>query len=236
MSVASVDSPLRRWSLRLGLFGGLYLLMGGILHILIDERGPTPDQYPAVGDVLVNQVAGETVVFRAVPSPGRDGLSILDVVLSPAGAVPVAHLHPDTVETFVVTQGNVLATVDGVAHELGPGDALTVPAGKPHTLRNAGQAPAQVQVRLDPTGQMHLALVQVHGYLDAAGGEPGVGGFLQMLRFAERYGVYLAGPPVWFQQLGIFAIAPTARLLGYRSFESRYAEQARSPERAQIPR
>jgi len=222
------SGTLRRWAIR-GFLGGLvYLLVGGALHALIEERAPTVDEHPRAGDILVNRVAGERVVFRQAPAAGRDGLSLLDVTLDAHGAVPVAHIHPDAVEVFTVKEGRVIATVEGEAKTLGPGESVTVPAGHAHALRNATSAPARVEVQLEPTGRMHLALVQVHGFLDEAGATPGVSGFLQMLRFAERYRVYLAGPPVWLQRLGIFALAPTARLLGHTGFEPRYAADARS--------
>jgi len=202
--------------------------MGALLHGLIGERTPTREEYPKAGDVLVNAVAGERVVFRAAPKPFTDGLSRLDVTLNPMGAVPVAHIHPDSVETFVVKRGRVVATLDGVEHTLGPGDRITVPAGRAHALRNGTDEIAEVEVELAPTGRMHLALTQVHGYLHEAGASPGIGGFLQMLRFAERYHVYLDGPPFWLQKFGIFALAPTARLLGYAGFDPRYAALSRA--------
>ena len=39
-----------------------------------------------------------------------------------------------------------------------------------------------------------------------------------MLMFANTYEVYLAGIPVTLQKMGVFILAPTVRLLGYRSF------------------
>ena len=79
-----------------------------------------------------------------------------------------------------------------------------------------------------PVGLLNVALVQTHGYLNQEGGPPWKGAeFLQLLRFADRYDVYLGGPPIWFQELGIFLLSPTARLLGFKGFYPEFALKAR---------
>jgi mannose-6-phosphate isomerase-like protein (cupin superfamily) len=46
-------------------------------------------------------------------------------------------------ETAVVLAGRLTLVCEGVAHELGPGDAVTFDADLPHHLENAGRGEAQ---------------------------------------------------------------------------------------------
>ena len=139
----------------------------------------------------------------------------------------MAHVHPDTEEVFRVVKGVVELAVDGEQKVVRVGDAITVQAGQAHGLWNPSDQPALVQVEMKPTGHLNLALTQVHGFLNETGQSGSLAEFLQMTRFAERYGVYRAGLPVWFQKAGITLLAPWARLLVFRSFYERYAQEAR---------
>ncbi|MBM66316.1 MAG: hypothetical protein CMH55_08800 [Myxococcales bacterium] len=208
--------------------GAALVVLGGLLvHALIPEPHIDDHHHPIVGDVLVNKAAGERVVFRAVPKPNEEGPTRIDVHLAPGGAVPVAHVHPETEEVFKVIQGTVYLVVDGERRLAKAGDSVTVLAGQSHGLWNGADQPAHVQVDMKPTRGLDLALTQVHGFLNETGQQGGLGEFLQMARFAERYEVYRAGPPIWFQQFGIALVAPWARLVGFRSFYERYAKDAR---------
>ena len=202
------------------------VIMGTLLHTLIPEPPIEAESYPAAGDVLVNPGAGERIVFRTVSDPPRDGATVIDVFLEPFGAVPLSHVHPDTEETFTVLEGQIRFVQDDQTDTLSAGDSVTVPPGVGHAMSNPDAKAAIVQVTMTPTRGMGLALTQVHGFLGQDPTPNPVEEFLQMLRFAERYDVYRADLPVWFQKLGIFMLAPTARLLGFRSFYPEYPEQA----------
>jgi hypothetical protein len=57
------------------------------------------------------------------------------------GAPPHTHRHSD--ESFQVLEGTLDLLVDGRWHELGPGEPVTVPKGKPHTVRNLHVLPVR---------------------------------------------------------------------------------------------
>jgi mannose-6-phosphate isomerase-like protein (cupin superfamily) len=52
--------------------------------------------------------------------------------------------HPSSVEVFYCCQGQVVVLDERSSFELQAGDALIIPEGDPHTLRNVGQEPALV--------------------------------------------------------------------------------------------
>jgi hypothetical protein len=49
--------------------------------------------------------------------------------------------------------------------------------------------------------------------------------FLQMMLFVQAYDVYPVSPPPAVVRVISFLLAPTARLVGYRSFYPEYAER-----------
>jgi hypothetical protein len=73
-----------------------------------------------------------------------------------------------------------------------------------------------------------LFLIQAYAFFDAdpANSLP-PRAISQMSLFSPRYDSWLAGPPIALQRLFFGMIAPTARLLGYRSFYEWCAEGLR---------
>jgi quercetin dioxygenase-like cupin family protein len=53
-----------------------------------------------------------------------------------------AHDHPFE-ESYLILEGSVVATFDGVEHVLGPGDAAWAGVGCVHAFRNAGDGPVR---------------------------------------------------------------------------------------------
>ena len=94
----------------------------------------------------------------ATPSRGAEEVSIIRQRQRPGGANP-EHTH-DREEVMVLLAGTVTVTVAGEPHPLGPGDAVIVPPGTPHQVRNSGAdaaewllvAPAGVRF-FHPTGE-----------------------------------------------------------------------------------
>ncbi|EEF61795.1 cupin domain-containing protein [Pedosphaera parvula] len=58
-------------------------------------------------------------------------------VLVPGFAGPPLHIHPHAEESYQVLSGTLDVCVAGQWRELKPGESITVPAGTPHTLKNA---------------------------------------------------------------------------------------------------
>ena len=132
-------------------------------------------------------------------------------------------------EIFTVKKGDLEAEIDGQVIALTAGEQVRVPPGTGHILRNSGKTDAVFEVLMRPAENMNIALIQTHGYLGHGEHPPGyVGRFFQLLRFSERYDVYLAVVPIWLQKLAIFIVAPTARLLGFRSYDPSFTKASKS--------
>lgn len=74
------------------------------------------------------QQAGEGVVRRVLAYSGQ--LMCVENTFA-AGAVGALHSHPHTQITYVVS-GRFSFTIDGVAHEVGPGDTMLKTDGVVH--------------------------------------------------------------------------------------------------------
>jgi mannose-6-phosphate isomerase-like protein (cupin superfamily) len=64
--------------------------------------------------------------------------------LGPGMAGPPVHVHPTAEESYEVTEGALDILVDGKWRTLQPGESASVPAGIPHTLRNATTEPVRL--------------------------------------------------------------------------------------------
>lgn len=67
-------------------------------------------------------------------------LDMFEMVLQPDGRMPAAHYHERWDETVYGLAGTVTFTVEGKAHDVGPGDALFIPRGKVHAFDNRSDA------------------------------------------------------------------------------------------------
>ena len=52
--------------------------------------------------------------------------------------------HSSRAEHWFVTAGRARVTLDGVGHDLGPGEALDIPLGAAHRVENPGPEPLSV--------------------------------------------------------------------------------------------
>ena len=52
-----------------------------------------------------------------------------------------AHLHEEVEETFYFTDGTGVFVVDGVRHDIRPGDAFRLEPGEAHNVLNTGREP-----------------------------------------------------------------------------------------------
>ena len=64
------------------------------------------------------------------------------------GALP--HAHPDVDQVCYLLEGRAVAEVDGVRHEMAPGDCCYFPAGKRHIFEVIGDVPAKLLVIYSP--------------------------------------------------------------------------------------
>ena len=56
----------------------------------------------------------------------------------PSGASTAPHHHPRTEELYYILSGTAAMTIGDESRAVGPGDAIAIPPGQVHTIRNTG--------------------------------------------------------------------------------------------------
>lgn len=111
-----------------------------------------------------------------------------------AGAgMPLPHSHDGYEEAIYGLAGTLTFTVEGVAHPIGPGDAICVKPGEVHGFANGGEIDSKTLVTITP-GVLEPAFFREIGAVlsDANGGPP------DRTRIGEvmaRHGLTPAPPP-----------------------------------------
>jgi mannose-6-phosphate isomerase-like protein (cupin superfamily) len=209
----------------------IYILVGQVIHrYILPEPVPHDTMYPVSGDIITNPFAGEQIIFIKSGLETGGAYSLREFHLKTGGAVPRAHIHNDYDETFKVIQGRLTVVCNGSEHILQPGDLLTIPRGTAHQPVNNGNVELVTMNRVSPAGMHDFMLAQMHGFLTEKDRPRSKGEFfLQAMLFADYYKTYTADIPIPAQKILSFLLAPTARLLGYRTWKPQYSKKWKKP-------
>ena len=63
--------------------------------------------------------------------------SLAEARLHP-GAATTVHHHPRAEEIYYILEGEGLMQIEEASRQVGPGDAIAIPPGKQHQIRNVG--------------------------------------------------------------------------------------------------
>lgn len=100
------------------------------------------------GEVVVTRAAdaavlslGDGVTYRSLTPVPLAGAEVYETVYPPGStsSQDAEYLRHTGHETGTVTAGRLTVDVDGVRHELGPGDGIRFPSATPHRIRNDGE-------------------------------------------------------------------------------------------------
>lgn len=225
-------SAVRKIGWVVGAVIGILFLVGPLLdRVVFPEPEPGPEYIPAVGQTFHSDSEGFTqrIIRR------DEGLIWSELTLHPHAPGPPAHVHTTFSERFRVERGTVAMLVGSELLRLNAGEEFLVEPGVPHQPFNETDRDAVVVGPLTPDyalpERFGIFLTQAYGFFDASP-ENGMAprAILQMSRFSPAYDSWIAGPPVALQKTVYWAVAPIARLLGYRTAYPEYVP-ARVAER-----
>lgn len=170
------------------------------------------------GDVIVNPVTGEKIVFLQTAAEAAGERLEADLFVKPGGFVAAEHVHPHQEERFTVHVGTIRLRIGGEERIYGSGEGATVPAGTPHVWWNAGEDELSVRVELRPAGRFEEFVTSFFALAQA--GETnakGMPNLLQLAVIAREYRdvIYPTQPPQIVQKVLFGILAPVGRLLGY---------------------
>ena len=154
-----------------------------------------------------------------------DGALLRIETVNPPTAVPEpVHVHPRQESRAEVTTGTLCFVMDGVERRLGPGDAITIPAGTPHHFVNDGEEDAVAIQEFRPalrTAEFFEVLFDLaeRGELD----ERGMPSLLRLAVLAPAFAaeIRVVSPPWPVQRAAFALLAPIARRRGYTTARSR---------------
>lgn len=169
---------------------------------------------------LYNPVTGIRLRETSDPGAGAAAELVWEATYPAQSPEPPPHFHPLQSERMEIRSGSVSARIDGSVRVLGPGDALDVPAGTPHALWNPGSEPATLTWRTMPARRRRELFAKLYdlareGRTDATG----VPNLLQVAVLESAYPdeIHLTRPPAIVQRIAFAALAPIARMMGYRA-------------------
>ena len=172
------------------------------------------------GDTYTNPVTGERAVVRE--SDEAAGRALVDLYVSPGGAVAAEHIHDNLIERFEVVEGRVGFKIDGREQIAEPGTKSEVAAGVPHDWWNAGDTVAHVVVELEGPAALRFEqmLVTVFGLAhDGKVDAKGMPDPLQLALIAREFDdvIRFTKPPRAVQKVVFGVLAPLGRALGKRA-------------------
>ena len=174
----------------------------------------------AKGQMLRNEVTGETLVFRTTAAETNGESVVVEAFVEPEGAVAAAHVHPAQEERFEILAGEVEFRLGKRTLVARPGDRILVPAGTPHRFENVGEETAHFVCEVSPAlGFEQLIETMFSLAADGKVNRKGLPSPLRLAVIARHHfdDVRLPFPPAWLQRLGLALGAPLGRLLGFRA-------------------
>jgi quercetin dioxygenase-like cupin family protein len=84
------------------------------------------------------------------------------VWIDPGALGPPPHVHPNSEESFELTEGSLDVFKDGKWATVGPGVTVTIPPGVLHTFRNRADETARIVARFRPAGRSEAYFRHVH--------------------------------------------------------------------------
>ena len=175
------------------------------------------------GQVIENSVSGERMTFNRTAADTDGAYLEIELELDPDGKVPGTHVHPAQEERFEVLEGTMKFRLGMRTIEAGPGDVVTVPAGKAHKFLNTGLGRAVARVTVTPALDMErlfetAATLAEDGRVMASGTPKP----LDLALFVREFKDEVRGPysPGALQRA---ALAPLAKIAEMRGHTARYA-------------
>jgi quercetin dioxygenase-like cupin family protein len=185
-----------------------------------DPYGP-PDRRPIqIGEVWENPVTRERATILELPDRNPEGRAVAELIALVGARVIGEHRHPGIVERFTVLEGELTVKCSEQTSILRRGETATIEPNVWHDWWNAGDRDARVRVEVTP-GERFAHMIETLFGLARLGhtDTKGMPHPLQLALFALEFSdtMVLRSPPLAVQRVLFGALAPIARISGYRA-------------------
>lgn len=118
---------------------------------------------PGEGDAVT--LMGNTLVFKAEAADTGGSFGLVEYTAVPGFAGPPLHVHRETIDVFIVLEGELALRLGDETVPAPAGSFVLVPPGTAHTFSNPGTEPARFLGLQTPGGfeQYFRDLAQVLG-------------------------------------------------------------------------
>ena len=179
------------------------------------------------GDTLINVRTGQRMTFLETWAETNGTLLKIECVSPVTSEREKLHFHPYQENRFTLTKGQLLFTIDGEEQIASAGDVVSIQKNTPHAFYNSGHTDAHYiheffpALKIDSLFESFFTLAK-EGKLNKNGTPNLLRTALLLLYFKNE--IRLASPNWKVQKMFFKVLAPTARLMGYKS----YYEQERA--------
>ncbi len=185
------------------------------------DRAAPPDRRPIEpGEIWENPVTRERARIIDVPWQNADDRAVVELTALAGARVVGEHLHPALRERFSVLEGELTVVRDGQKSTLSAGESAEIAPGVWHDWWNESRVDALVRVEVAPATRFVHMIETLFGL--AREGHVNGNGMphpLQLALTAQEFSdvFVLRKPPREIQRVVFTALAPIAKLLGYRA-------------------
>ncbi|MGH8303476.1 MAG: cupin domain-containing protein [Steroidobacteraceae bacterium] len=117
-------------------------------------------------------VGGLAIRPRIEPDQSAGAVAIHEFDVPAGAGLPVPHSHDAYEETIYGVRGTVTFTVEGTAHDIGPGETLFIARGEVHAFANNGTIDATALAIITPGLLGADYFREMAAIIDAAAGGP----------------------------------------------------------------
>jgi len=203
---------------------GAYLLLGSCIHrILLPPHMPNLQDYFKPGMQFGSGLEGMEHTITQVTQTHVHTLT----TMHPHAQGPPVHMHMDMDETFQVVSGVLSLEMEGTIKTYHKGETVLIRKGVSHRPFNA--TANDVVISTSPQGfpiTFAFSLSQLYGFwdIDIKNQQPPriLWALAAQNPFFDSYPTQF-GPPPAMQRALRWLMAPTARMLGYKSYKPSFA-------------
>lgn len=166
-------------------------------RVLSSQHMDTPAQFilSSPGTSKVFSAVGDKYVILATGEQTGGAYCLADATVPPGGGPP-PHYHTREEETFYVTEGEIIFTVEDRTVTGTPGTFVQIPRGMPHAFKNNTSKPARMLIQCSPAGfEKFMAEFAIElPSPDSPPLPPQPGEIAKLLSVAPKYGIVMLPP------------------------------------------
>jgi quercetin dioxygenase-like cupin family protein len=188
------------------------------------------------GEIYENPVTTVRATIQVGTHETNGRRLVADLDVRKCGAGPSLHTHPTIHERLTVTHGRIAVALNGKTSIAEVGSTIDIPPGVPHRWWNAGIYEAHLVLEIEPAARFEEYLRNLFGLAQDGKTDPmGTPHFLQLAALLKEFSdvIRFEKPAGLFPAALVPALAPVARLFGYRGSYSEYL--TRPPSRTVPP-